>query len=234
MCNNLPTSISSACSCLATVPPQPQPTQTTTKVVTTAPTLTSDRPTGNPVTQPTSSTAVASTTQTPKGSSTTEAPKPSSTSTTATSQTGPQKCSNDNCLRQCSRSSAAAASFCATYTASVHTVTTGLPAFVDKCKNSPSQISSACSCLATQTVGTDKPKPTDSNTPVSTSTAVGTATTPATHSTSTFDHPTGSPVTQPASTSKPAETTSKGSACHVKSTSSDVSPLSASFKIYIL
>nr|AHC56281.1 polygalacturonase 3 [Monilinia fructicola] len=44
-----------------------------------------------------------------------------------------------------------AASFCATYTKSVNTATTGLPPFATACANKPKKLSSACSCLQVPT-----------------------------------------------------------------------------------
>ncbi|RAL65346.1 hypothetical protein DID88_000914 [Monilinia fructigena] len=44
-----------------------------------------------------------------------------------------------------------AVSFCATYTKSVNTATTGLPAFATACANKPKKLSSACSCLQVPT-----------------------------------------------------------------------------------
>lgn len=61
-------------------------------------------------------------------------------------------CSSDNCLRALKRYSAA--DFCSTYTTAISTATTALPTYVTACSNSPSRISSACSCLATATVTT--------------------------------------------------------------------------------
>ncbi|KIN02317.1 glycoside hydrolase family 28 protein [Oidiodendron maius Zn] len=42
--------------------------------------------------------------------------------------------------------------FCATYTTTVNTATTGLPAWASACSDKPSKISSVCSCFATATV----------------------------------------------------------------------------------
>jgi hypothetical protein len=94
------------------------------------------------------------------------------------------RCDHDDCLRQCIQESAAVNSFCATYTQSVGTCTTSLPAFVSHCGNSPARISSACSCLpsvTTQPTGTltGTGAPSKSN-PYSTPTSSsnGTATSP--------------------------------------------------------
>ena len=42
--------------------------------------------------------------------------------------------------------------FCATYTQTVNTATTGLPAWATACSDKPTKISSVCSCFATGTV----------------------------------------------------------------------------------
>jgi hypothetical protein len=64
-------------------------------------------------------------------------------------------CASDNCLRALKRHSAA--DFCSTYTTAISTATTSLPAYVTACSDSPSRISSACSCLATASVSTCVP-----------------------------------------------------------------------------
>jgi acid phosphatase len=56
-------------------------------------------------------------------------------------------CNRDNCFRQLLQSTAQVSSFCATYTASPQSATTGLPTYVSQCANSPARISSACSCI---------------------------------------------------------------------------------------
>ncbi|MCJ1250048.1 hypothetical protein MMC30_007274 [Trapelia coarctata] len=67
------------------------------------------------------------------------------------------KCSVDNCFRALFPTNdptrlASAQSFCATYTQSVATATTGFPArFTTACGSSPSKFSSACSCGPTAT-----------------------------------------------------------------------------------
>ena len=61
-------------------------------------------------------------------------------------------CSSDNCLRALKRYNAA--DFCSTYTSAINTATTSLPAYATACSNSPSRISSACSCIATAPVTT--------------------------------------------------------------------------------
>lgn len=70
----------------------------------------------------------------------------STTSAPATT-TPAVKCNHDNCLRQLLGSTAAAQTFCATYTTAINTVTTGLP--FPNCQAKPSRLSSACGCLAT-------------------------------------------------------------------------------------
>ncbi|KAM3066953.1 hypothetical protein ACMFMG_007097 [Clarireedia jacksonii] len=55
-------------------------------------------------------------------------------------------CKYDACLKQMLRSSAAT-SFCATYTAKVHTVSIELSGCVSECDTAPGALSSACSCL---------------------------------------------------------------------------------------
>lgn len=54
---------------------------------------------------------------------------------------------NDACAKAFTVSSAAAGPFCATYTQTVNTVSTGLPAFAAACSNKPKKLSSACNCL---------------------------------------------------------------------------------------
>ena len=54
---------------------------------------------------------------------------------------------NDACAASITESSAVAASFCATYTQSTNTATTGLPDFASACSMKYKKISSACSCL---------------------------------------------------------------------------------------
>lgn len=75
----------------------------------------------------------------------------SGTTTSTTSKPTPTSCNHDNCLRQLIRASTWATSFCATYTTTVNTVTTGLPTKVANCQANPSRISSACRCINTTT-----------------------------------------------------------------------------------
>jgi hypothetical protein len=53
------------------------------------------------------------------------------------------------CASAYTASSSAAAAFCATFTASVVTATTGLPSFASACDFKTMSLSSACSCLDT-------------------------------------------------------------------------------------
>jgi chitinase len=71
----------------------------------------------------------------------------STTSTSSVPATTPLICNADNCLRQLQHSSASAAAFCATYTTTINTASTGLPTSVSNCQSSYVRISSACSCL---------------------------------------------------------------------------------------
>lgn len=87
------------------------------------------------------STSVSST------STTTTTTVGTSTSAPVTTTTSTIKCNHDNCLRQLIRSSTAAQTYCATYTAAINTATTNLP--FSNCQANPSRISSACSCIAT-------------------------------------------------------------------------------------
>ncbi|KAK0120308.1 hypothetical protein ONS95_011714 [Cadophora gregata] len=64
----------------------------------------------------------------------------------------PNRCHhNNNCLRQFIRNPQVS-DFCATYTTTINTATTGLPDYVSKCHADPSRISSACSCIATTSI----------------------------------------------------------------------------------
>ncbi len=80
-------------------------------------------------------------------------------------------CQLDNCLRQFQQSTAVSA-FCATYTASLNTASTGLPKYVAQCTSTvtddhsyfdPSRISSACSCVVTGTPSTTTPSSSSSS-----------------------------------------------------------------------
>ena len=63
-------------------------------------------------------------------------------------------CNADNCLRALRSTPTKASSFCATYTTSSNTAT-AIPTYGSFCSNSPSRVSSACSCAVTTA-----PKPT--------------------------------------------------------------------------
>ena len=58
-------------------------------------------------------------------------------------------CNNDNCNRALRASISAASSFCATYTTSAVTATTGIPTYIPSTCG-PSRISSACTCVVTK------------------------------------------------------------------------------------
>jgi polygalacturonase len=61
---------------------------------------------------------------------------------------------SDACASIITASSAAAATFCATYTQAANSATSGLPSWATACSNSPKHISSACSCLLPATLAT--------------------------------------------------------------------------------
>jgi hypothetical protein len=63
-------------------------------------------------------------------------------------------CNSDNCLRQLRGSPVFATTFCASFTAAVHTATVGLPSAVASCQGDVGRISSACSCLGVSTATT--------------------------------------------------------------------------------
>jgi 2-phosphoxylose phosphatase len=61
-------------------------------------------------------------------------------------------CNRDNCLRQFIQESSKVSSFCPTFTSSAtSSENLALPTFVSECSNSPSRVSSACSCIVTPT-----------------------------------------------------------------------------------
>ena len=62
-------------------------------------------------------------------------------------------CNRDNCLRALvdSKVSASASAFCATYTTAVVTATAAIPTYLAGCADSPTRVSSACSCIVTPT-----------------------------------------------------------------------------------
>ncbi len=57
------------------------------------------------------------------------------------------------CASYISANKATASAFCATFTKSTVTATTGLPAWASNCSNKPSQISKECSCYYTGAAG---------------------------------------------------------------------------------
>lgn len=76
----------------------------------------------------------------------------STTLVTATPSVIAPDCTHDNCLRQFIREASQVSAFCPTYTASASSsASSALPTFVSNCDNSPSRVSSACSCIVTQT-----------------------------------------------------------------------------------
>jgi 2-phosphoxylose phosphatase len=71
---------------------------------------------------------------------------------TATPSAVAPNCNHDNCLRQFIQESSKVSAFCPNYTASTSSSTSSaLPPFVSNCDNSPSKVSSACSCIVTPT-----------------------------------------------------------------------------------
>ncbi|KAL8709864.1 MAG: hypothetical protein Q9220_005480 [cf. Caloplaca sp. 1 TL-2023] len=58
-------------------------------------------------------------------------------------------CNRDNCLRALAATPTKASSFCATFTASTQTATAAIAPYASACANSPSRVSSACSCVVT-------------------------------------------------------------------------------------
>jgi hypothetical protein len=56
-------------------------------------------------------------------------------------------CNKNNCLKQLRKKAALAGPFCHTYTTTINTAPDAIPTYFSKCKNSPSRVSSACSCL---------------------------------------------------------------------------------------
>ena len=123
-CQNIPSRISSACSCVVTSGSSPSTTETTG--------------------------TTAETTGTTAGTTgTTETTSPIETSTlTSTVTPLAQNCSPDNCYRQFLQSPAVTP-FCETYTTALETATTGFPPFVSQCQGVPLRVSSACSCVVT-------------------------------------------------------------------------------------
>ena len=62
---------------------------------------------------------------------------------------GRDQCNSDNCLRALRNHSPSASSFCTTYTQSTNTATSAIPTYATSACGTPSQLSSACSCLVT-------------------------------------------------------------------------------------
>jgi len=81
----------------------------------------------------------------------------STTAPTSTSSVITPNCNHDNCLRQLIASSSAASAGCESYLISS---ATSIPSFASNCDNSPSRVSSACSCLVTPTSTTLSSPPT--------------------------------------------------------------------------
>ena len=61
------------------------------------------------------------------------------------------QCNQDNCYRAFAQRTSSVSSFCSTYTTTINTATTSLPTYATACSNLPSEISSACSCIAPST-----------------------------------------------------------------------------------
>jgi len=77
---------------------------------------------------------------------------------TATPSAIAPNCNHDNCLRQFIQESSLASAFCPSYMASTSSGTgSALPTFVSNCENSPSKVSSACSCIVTPTATSTAP-----------------------------------------------------------------------------
>lgn len=82
-------------------------------------------------------------------------------------------CSRDNCYRALAATSTKASAFCSTYTKTPNTAT-AIPTYGSLCSNSPSKVSSACSCVLTSTTTTTStPTPTCVPTPVINATNYG-------------------------------------------------------------
>ncbi|KAL8662100.1 MAG: hypothetical protein Q9202_004992 [Teloschistes flavicans] len=61
------------------------------------------------------------------------------------------RCDRDNCLRALAATPTKASAFCASYTSSIKTATAAISPYAASCSNSPSRVSSACSCVVTST-----------------------------------------------------------------------------------
>jgi pectate lyase len=79
------------------------------------------------------------------------------------------------CASYISANKATASPFCATFTQSSVTATTGLPSWASNCSNKPSQISKECSCYWTG--GASNPTPTTLQTTAKVTTPAGVTTT---------------------------------------------------------
>jgi chitinase len=145
--------------------------------------------------------------------------------TSSVPATTPLICNSDNCLRQLQHSSASAAAFCATYTKTINTASTGLPTSVSNCQSSYVRISSACSCLVSSSSTTTTTRSTSATqTTASTKTNDSSVVTSTTRSTSAT--PTSSTKTNDSS----VITSSTGTTLKTStSKSSSSSTISASF-----
>lgn len=103
-------------------------------------------PTGNPSTPSSSSTMTSS-----LAYGSLARPSASHAYTAVQSAAAAHVCAHDNCLRQAIRSALAVSSFCASYTLATNTASAGFPGCLSACNNSPTRVSSACTCLATYT-----------------------------------------------------------------------------------
>ncbi|KAL8636812.1 MAG: hypothetical protein Q9228_005835 [Teloschistes exilis] len=61
------------------------------------------------------------------------------------------RCDRDNCLRALAATPTKASTFCASYTSTKNTATAAISSYAAPCSNSPSRVSSACSCVVTST-----------------------------------------------------------------------------------
>jgi pectate lyase len=112
---------------------------------------------------------------------------------------------SNSCASYMSVNQPTASAFCATFTQSVVTATTGLPAWASNCNNKPSLLSKECSCYFTGGAG---PAPTPTTTAKATTTAKTTLVTSTVGNTKPVPAPSGVTTTLPKSsgavaTSKP-------------------------------
>lgn len=82
----------------------------------------------------------------------------------------------DPCASYMSANGASASAFCATFTQSTVTATTGLPSWASNCSNKPSALSKECSCYVTGTAATATATTTTSSSSKATTTATSTKT----------------------------------------------------------